>query len=323
MSPSQVSPPEPPSGVLRWGIVGLGVAGRARARAIASDPRALTVAVFRGQVEQTGPYRAETFAQLLSMVDAVAICSPDVTHPDLVREALGAGRHVVCEFPLAGTAKVARELLGIARRRGRVLHVEHIELLDGPCRVLRELARGWPLQGGALSFVGARRRGIYGVAHANLARLSRLVDAVGLPEAVRVDMRGPRFLKGALLFPGGAVVRLDFRQDDDQPRRTELLLDGDQGPLRQCDQRVWRGEQELAVPPVPGLFLQDQLVASARILDGISSYISDERIVDLISLADALVRSSPGGGWLPFVPGSTLAPEDEIEPGLADGEDAD
>lgn len=292
--------------MLRWGIIGVGRAGKARARALAADPRATVVAGWRGDVRQAGLPPARSLAHLIDGVDAVAICSPDVTHPQLVRACLRERRHVVVEFPLAGTTSVARELLDGAREVERVLHVEHIELLSGSARFLREAARGRRLTGGSLTFVGARRRGIYGVAHANLARLHRVVDAVGLPDAVRVAERGPRFLRGALRF-GDAELSLDLSQSDDVPRQTLLALTFADGTLEQRDRAVFQDGREVALPELAPLFEQDQLHATARILDGAAPYVSDERLLEVVALADALVRASPGGDWEPYVPPSPAA----------------
>jgi len=285
--------------VLRWGIIGVGRAGRARAAAIAADPRSTLVAAWRGDAAAVGVPMARSLAHLVDGVDAVAICSPDVTHPQLVRACLRERRHVVVEFPLAGTTKVARELLDRARQDDVVLHVEHIELLGGPARFLREAARGRTLTGGSLSFVGARRRGIYGIAHANLARLHRLVDAIGLPDAVRATERGPRFLRGALRY-GDVELALDLSQSDDMPRHTAISLTFADGRLDQRDRAVLQDGQPVDLPDLPPLFQQDQLHATARILDGGEAYVGDDRLLEVVSLADALVRASPGGAWEPF-----------------------
>ncbi len=300
--------------MLRWGVIGVGSAGTARVKAIKADPRATLVAGYRGDPRGAGIPAARSIQHLVEAVDAVAVCTPDVTHPDIVRGCLSAGRHVVVEFPLAGTTKVARDLFDLAGRRGKVLHVEHIELLGGAARFLREAAQGRTLVGGAVRFVGARRRGIYGIAHANIARLHRLVDAIGLPEAVQVAERGPRYLVGSMQYPD-AEVRLDLRQADDEPRSTSIELRFADGNLRQKDRKVFQDERPVDLPALPPLFVQDQLAATARILDGADAYCSDTRVIEIISLADALVRASPGGGWEPFDAAPRDLPDEDEDDG--------
>lgn len=49
-------------------------------------------------------------------VDVVHICTPNHLHADLARLALSAGKHVVCEKPLATSAAAAAELVDLAAR---------------------------------------------------------------------------------------------------------------------------------------------------------------------------------------------------------------
>lgn len=69
-------------------------------------------------------------------VDAVVLDTPVPTHASLCREALGAGRHVCCEKPLALTRADARALLGAAQRAGLILftafHRRYNRNLPGP-----------------------------------------------------------------------------------------------------------------------------------------------------------------------------------------------
>jgi predicted dehydrogenase len=54
-------------------------------------------------------------------IDAVDICTPTHTHRDLALAALRAGKHVLCEKPMARTSVEAREMAAVAREMGRVL----------------------------------------------------------------------------------------------------------------------------------------------------------------------------------------------------------
>jgi predicted dehydrogenase len=54
-------------------------------------------------------------------VEVVAVLTPPATHPELVRELLAAGRHVVCEKPLSGDAQTARALFEAADEVGLLL----------------------------------------------------------------------------------------------------------------------------------------------------------------------------------------------------------
>lgn len=110
---------------LRAGIVGVGMVAALHADAL----RRIGVEV-AGVVGST-PERAaatglgpvyESLAALLAdaQIDAVHIATPNHLHPDQVRATLSAGKHVVCEKPLATTSEQARELVEMAQASGLV-----------------------------------------------------------------------------------------------------------------------------------------------------------------------------------------------------------
>ena len=51
-------------------------------------------------------------------IDAVHICTPNALHFSMAREALQAGKHVVCEKPLTTTAEEGTELVAVAAQKG-------------------------------------------------------------------------------------------------------------------------------------------------------------------------------------------------------------
>jgi predicted dehydrogenase len=51
-------------------------------------------------------------------VDAVHICTPNSVHATIAKEALQAGKHVLCEKPLATSAELARQLTVLAKETG-------------------------------------------------------------------------------------------------------------------------------------------------------------------------------------------------------------
>src|SRR5438105_11683137 len=59
-------------------------------------------------------------------VDACVIATPPVTHFDLARQAIEAGKDVFVEKPLALTVRDGEALVALAEQHGRILMVGHI-----------------------------------------------------------------------------------------------------------------------------------------------------------------------------------------------------
>jgi predicted dehydrogenase len=72
-------------------------------------------------------------------VDLVAIATPNITHFDLARRALLAGKHVVVDKPFTTTAADAEELMRLAHDRGRLLSVFHNRRWDADFLTLRRV----------------------------------------------------------------------------------------------------------------------------------------------------------------------------------------
>jgi predicted dehydrogenase len=111
-------------------IVGSGLQASRRAPAIASVAGSSVVAVVgpdavraRAVAEPLGAAWDADVRGWLSRddVDAVVICTPPDVHREIALAALAAGKHVLCEKPLAMTSAEAREMVGAAAARGRVL----------------------------------------------------------------------------------------------------------------------------------------------------------------------------------------------------------
>ncbi len=58
-------------------------------------------------------------------IDAVHVLTPMSTHCRIAIDAMEAGKHVMCEKPMAATAAEAREMLEVSRRTGRLLRLSY------------------------------------------------------------------------------------------------------------------------------------------------------------------------------------------------------
>lgn len=76
-------------------------------------------------------------------IDVIHVCTPNTTHAGIARAALDAGKHVVCEKPLATAARDAAELTELAADRGLVAAVPFVYRFHPMAREARaRIARG-------------------------------------------------------------------------------------------------------------------------------------------------------------------------------------
>jgi predicted dehydrogenase len=89
---------------------------------------------------------------------AIAIATPVVTHFELAREALVAGKHVFVEKPLALSATLSEQLLALAEERGLVLMPGHLLLYHPGVAKLKELVAAGDL--GRILYVYGNRQNL-------------------------------------------------------------------------------------------------------------------------------------------------------------------
>jgi len=114
---------------LKVGVVGAGFIGPAHVEALRRLGIAVT-GILRSTPERTAESAEqlrlekayESYEALISdpEVDVVHITSPNYAHYQQAKEALLAGKHVVCEKPLAMTTTESAELLSLAKESNRV-----------------------------------------------------------------------------------------------------------------------------------------------------------------------------------------------------------
>jgi predicted dehydrogenase len=124
----------PASQRLRVGVVGIGYLGRFHAEKYAAIPEADLVGLADLLPERTKEWadklRTESFAShldLLGKVDAVSVVVPTDLHYSIARDFLESGCDVLVEKPISTTVQQADEMIELARRKGRVLQVGHLE----------------------------------------------------------------------------------------------------------------------------------------------------------------------------------------------------
>lgn len=117
---------------MKIGIVGVGFMGTTHAAGWAETPASIvgfTAETSQEAVALATGYDAQVYPSLDEMlpeVDVVDICSPTHLHCDMALQAAAAGKHIICEKPLARTTKQAQKILAACRKAGVQLLVAHV-----------------------------------------------------------------------------------------------------------------------------------------------------------------------------------------------------
>jgi predicted dehydrogenase len=137
-------------------------------------------------------------------IDVVHVCTPNATHAPIARAALEAGKHVICEKPLATTSADAAELAALAADRGLVAAVPFVYRFHPMAREARaRIARGE--LGRLLSVQGAYLQDWLATPHDDDWR----VDAsVGGPSRAFADI-GSHLVDLVEFVSGDRIVRLN------------------------------------------------------------------------------------------------------------------
>ena len=221
------------AGAVRLAVVGVGHLGRQHARVAAQTAgitlvgvhdhhkgRAEEVALERGTVVLSGP------EEVASRADAVVVATPTATHAALVRFFLERGLDVLVEKPIATSFGEADSLVSLARARGRVLEVGHVERYNpAVVAVLGRIAGPLFIEGHRLGAPTARRLDVdvvldlmihdLQIVMALVQRPVREVRAAGMPVLTdRVDIANAR-----IEFEGGCVANLTASRVSTEPMR--------------------------------------------------------------------------------------------------------
>jgi len=126
------------------GVVGVGSLGCHHARLYGSLPGVKLAGVFDTRPERAaeiaGQFRTRAYPSLdalLADVEAVSVVVPTPAHHEVGLAALGRGRHVLMEKPIAATLPEAEALVAAAERAGVLLQTGHVERFN---RALRAAA---------------------------------------------------------------------------------------------------------------------------------------------------------------------------------------
>ena len=134
--------------MIRIGIIGLGWWGKQIVTCLADSPRFKVVAGCDVDTKMAVPFAVahkfdltDDYKVLLNRpdIDAVAVVTPHLLHEEMTVAALGAGKQVFCEKPLALTTASAERILAACAKAGGVLGIGHERRYEPAMEQMRHL----------------------------------------------------------------------------------------------------------------------------------------------------------------------------------------
>ena len=83
----------------------------------------------------------ETMLRELPEIEAVSVCTWNSDHAPCTIAALKAGKHVLCEKPMATNAKDAEAMLQAAKKSGKLLMIGFVRRFGNDCALLQDLTQ--------------------------------------------------------------------------------------------------------------------------------------------------------------------------------------
>lgn len=226
-------------------IIGCGgIAGLRHIPALTDNPDAEVYGFFDGMpgraaaaASKYGGKAYESLAEALSdpATGAAVICTPARSHCELAIKAMEAGKHVLCEKPMAANADDARAMIEASRRTGRKLMISHNQRRYAPHIKAKELLEKGEI--GRLltfrTFLGTKGPEYASVDGMNNAYFSRQMSGRGVMSDVgshRVDlmhyMVGSRYKRVLSYTPTLAKCKPDGTPDRTGRQRNVHCGDG-------------------------------------------------------------------------------------------------
>lgn len=144
--------------VLKIGIIGCGGIANGKHMPALSKLSSVEMVAFcdikKERAEEAakkyGASGAKTYADYRELlkdgsIDAVHVCTPNRSHADISVDALEAGKHVMCEKPMAKTAADARRMVEAAKRTGKKLTIGYQNRFRPDSQYLYKLCSGGEL----------------------------------------------------------------------------------------------------------------------------------------------------------------------------------
>jgi predicted dehydrogenase len=132
---------------VRIAVIGAGAFGKNHLRVLSAHPGAALAAVVDTDSGRASQAQAEfgcqirTLTELPGSVEAAVVAVPTTAHPEVASFLLESGIDVLVEKPIAASLDEARRLTELARSRGRILQVGHLERFNPAVSALQAITK--------------------------------------------------------------------------------------------------------------------------------------------------------------------------------------
>lgn len=159
---------------IKVGIIGCGIIAKHHLEAYQKSGRAKVVALVDVVPEQVDALAKEygikkTYTDYRSLlkddsIEAVSVCVPNFLHSDVTARAMEAGKHVLCEKPMALNLKQAQKMDKVAREANKILMIAMCRRFQAESQALKRIINSGKLGEIYHAHVSLlRRRGIPGL----------------------------------------------------------------------------------------------------------------------------------------------------------------
>ncbi|MEM8780860.1 MAG: Gfo/Idh/MocA family oxidoreductase [Cyanobacteria bacterium P01_G01_bin.49] len=322
---------------IQVGIVGTGYAAKRRAETFLKDQRSHLELVTGHTAENIASFcqsygvsACDTWEKLVTAknIDLVVICTINQEHGKIAKLALEMGKNVIIEYPLSLDIVEASNLLCLAKKQGKLLHIEHIEILGGMHQAVRQyLPQLGHVFYGRYTTISAKhptpRHWTYHHQQfgfplkAALPRIHRFTDLFGEVKTVTCHTRYWDTQDGyyhaclcdaQLQFQNELIIDVMYGKGDifvKSDRTFELY--GDQGKMifEGIDGKLItpEGAKPIELESRRGLFAQDTTKVLDYLFAGKPLYIEPDSSLYALQVADAAYQSSQLGKTVTIVNG--------------------
>ncbi len=173
-------------------------------------------------------------------IEAVAVATPIATHADIVRALLSAGKHVLCEKPLAEDSKTAFGLAALAGKNNLGLMTGYVYLYHPAYQKMKAELAGKKIS--RIDFYWKKYGSFIETIEMNLLthHFAVLLDLVGMPSAISITRREKGesacdVLDTTILYPSCEVFSHIDRMSKERIHTMTVHADG--------EEFVWEGAQ--------------------------------------------------------------------------------